>query len=69
MLTPSVRCGYALTMNESTYTISEAAARIGVSVGTLRRWDREGLLVPARTLGGDRRYSEEDINKARGNAA
>lgn len=56
-------------MNETTYTISEAAARIGVSVGTLRRWDREGILVAARTLGGDRRYTESDISKALGKSA
>ena len=56
-------------MNKDSYTISEAAARIGVSVGTLRRWDREGLLTPARTLGGDRRYTEDDIHKATGEAA
>ena len=56
-------------MNETTYTISEAAARIGVSVGTLRRWDREGILVAARTLGGDRRYTDDDISKALGKSA
>lgn len=56
-------------MNETTYTISEAAARIGVSVGTLRRWDRENILTPARTLGGDRRYTESDISKALGKSA
>lgn len=56
-------------MNETTYTISEAAARIGVSVGTLRRWDRENILTPARTLGGDRRYTDDDISKALGKSA
>ena len=56
-------------MNETTYTISEAAARIGVSVGTLRRWDRENILTPARTLGGDRRYTDQDIDKALGKTA
>ena len=56
-------------MNQSRYTTSEAAARIGVSVSTLRRWDREGILKPSRTLGGDRRYTEDDINKATGKAA
>lgn len=53
-------------MNENTYTISEAAARIGVSVGTLRRWDRDNILTPGRTLGGDRRYTDSDISKALG---
>ena len=33
------------------------ASRLGVTVGTLRRWDRDGKLTPAlRTVGGHRRY-------------
>lgn len=37
--------------------ICELAAAIGVSIGTLRRWDREGVLKPqARTPGSHRRY-------------
>ncbi|MHA1519893.1 MAG: MerR family DNA-binding transcriptional regulator [Promethearchaeota archaeon] len=30
---------------------------MGVSVVTLRRWDRAGTLNPLRTLGNHRRYS------------
>ena len=56
-------------MNEKRYTISEAAAQIGVSISTLRRWDREDILKPSRTLGGDRRYTEDDIHKATGEAS
>ena len=38
-------------------SISESAAIIGVSVSTLRRWDKNGLLHPDQyTLGGHRRY-------------
>lgn len=39
----------------------DAAARLGITVDTLRRWDREGLIDSERTPGGQRRYSEEDI--------
>ncbi len=37
-------------------TIGEAAAVLGVSVSTLRRWEAEGKITPARTAGGQRRY-------------
>jgi len=38
-------------------SIKEAAAELGVSQGTLRRWEREGKIQPERTQGGTRRYS------------
>ena len=42
--------------------ISEAARRLGVTTGTLRRWEREGKFVPAfRTVGGERRYSAAQV--------
>jgi len=42
------------------YKIGEFAKKIGVHVDTLRRWDREGKLKPAKvTAGGTRYYSEE----------
>ncbi|MBS7351165.1 MAG: MerR family DNA-binding transcriptional regulator, partial [Comamonas sp.] len=37
--------------------IKEAAQALGVSTQTLRRWEREGKLLPdGRTAGGRRRY-------------
>ncbi|AJQ95709.1 IS607 family transposase [Gynuella sunshinyii] len=36
--------------------IGEAAALLGVSVTTLRRWEVEGKLIPERTMSGHRRY-------------
>jgi excisionase family DNA binding protein len=36
---------------------TEAAAYLGVSLVTLRRMEKQGLLSPYRTLGGHRRYS------------
>jgi len=44
-------------------SIGEAAVIIGVSVGTLRRWDREGSFHPTtRTPGQHRRYSLVEIH-------
>lgn len=46
-------------------TISEVSAEIGVSPQTLRVWEAKGLLQPERTDGGQRRYSEELVARAR----
>jgi MerR family transcriptional regulator/heat shock protein HspR len=43
------------------YVISVAAELAGVHPQTLRIYERKGLLDPARTVGGSRRYSEQDI--------
>ncbi len=43
------------------YVISVAAELAGVHPQTLRIYDRKGLLDPARTAGGSRRYSDADI--------
>ncbi|WP_037571490.1 MerR family transcriptional regulator [Phaeacidiphilus oryzae] len=44
-------------------TIGEAARRTGVSVHTLRYYERTGLMAasPHRTSGGSRRYSAADL--------
>lgn len=43
------------------YVISVAAELAGVHPQTLRIYERKGLVVPARTSGRSRRYSEYDI--------
>src|ERR1043165_7010776 len=43
------------------YIISVAAELAGVHAQTLRIYERKGLIAPARTQGGSRRYSERDI--------
>jgi MerR family transcriptional regulator/heat shock protein HspR len=47
------------------YVISVAAELTGVHPQTLRIYERKGLLDPARTVGGSRRYSERDIERLR----
>ena len=47
------------------YVISVAAELAGVHPQTLRIYERKGLLDPARTVGGSRRYSEFDIAQLR----
>jgi MerR family transcriptional regulator, heat shock protein HspR len=45
--------------------ISVVAALAGVHPQTLRIYERKGLVDPARTGGGSRRYSERDIERLR----
>src|SRR5262245_19151268 len=47
------------------YIISVAAELAGVRPQTLRIYECKGLLDPARTGGGSRRYSDADINQLR----
>src|SRR5690242_7952387 len=47
------------------YVISVAAELAGVHPQTLRIYERRGLLDPARTDGGSRRYSQRDIDRLR----
>ena len=43
--------------------ISVAAQLAGLHPQTLRVYEREGLLDPARSVGGTRRYSRRDIDR------
>ncbi len=45
------------------YVISVAAELAGVHPQTLRIYERKGLVDPARTQGGSRRYSDDDIDR------
>jgi MerR family transcriptional regulator, heat shock protein HspR len=47
------------------YGISVAAELVGMGVQTLRLYESRGLLEPARTAGGTRRYSERDLDRLR----
>jgi DNA-binding transcriptional MerR regulator len=46
-----------------TLTIQEVSRRCGVSTHTLRFWEKEleGVIVPQRTTGGQRRYTMENL--------
>ncbi|HWC09796.1 MAG TPA: MerR family transcriptional regulator [Acidimicrobiales bacterium] len=52
-------------IDRGVYVISVAAELAGVHPQTLRIYERRGLLDPARTGGGSRRYSERDIQRLR----
>jgi MerR family transcriptional regulator, light-induced transcriptional regulator len=50
--------------------IAAVARRTGVGEHTLRKWEqRYGVLHPTRTVGGQRRYSEDDVGRVQWLAA
>jgi MerR family transcriptional regulator, heat shock protein HspR len=51
--------------DRAVYVISVAAELAGVHPQTLRIYERKGLVDPARTAGGSRRYSDADIDQLR----
>ena len=50
---------------KAVYIISVAAELAGVHPQTLRTYERKGLIKPARTAGGTRRYSAKDVDRVR----
>lgn len=50
-------------MNDETpvLTVTQAAVLAGMHAQTLRQYDRLGLVVPSRTAGRGRRYSQRDV--------
>ena len=51
--------------SRAVYVISVAAELAGLHPQTLRIYERKGLVDPARTGGGSRRYSDADIAQLR----
>ena len=59
---PVVSQGWA-DLDQGLFSISVAAELAGLHPQTLRLYEREGLLDPARSPGGTRRYSRNDITR------
>ena len=53
-------------MAKQTYTASEAAAALGISLDTLRRWDKAGRLKVERDRSNRRVVSAAEIDRLRG---
>jgi molybdopterin-binding protein len=49
-----------------TYTASEAAQALGISLDTLRRWDRQGRIRVTRDAANRRLVSAREIDRLRG---
>jgi molybdopterin-binding protein len=55
-------------MPKETYTASEAAKSLGISMDTLRRWDREGRIRTERDRANRRIVPASEIERLRGDA-
>jgi DNA-binding transcriptional MerR regulator len=51
-------------MEEKIYDIAEFAKLVRVSVKTLQRWDREGILKARRKASNRRYYTEQELKQA-----
>jgi molybdopterin-binding protein len=51
---------------KTVYTASEAAQALGISLDTLRRWDREGRIKTKRDAGNRRVVTAREIERLRG---
>ena len=56
-------------MAKQVYTASEAAAALGISLDTLRRWDRAGRVRVERDPSNRRIVAAEEIDRLRGDGA
>lgn len=56
-------------MPKQTYTASEAAAALGISLDTLRRWDKAGRLRVQRDQSNRRVVAAAEIDRVRGDAS
>ena len=55
-------------MPKQAYSATEAARELGISVDTLRRWDREGRIRTERDSANRRVVALEEIERLRGEA-
>lgn len=56
-------------MPKEIYSASEAAAAIGISLDTLRRWDKAGRIRVARDARNRRVVAAAEVDRLRGDAA
>jgi molybdopterin-binding protein len=57
---------YARSVPKRAYTATEAARELGISVDTLRRWDRDGRIRTKRDSANRRLVAPEEIDRLRG---
>ena len=53
-------------MPRQSYSASEAASALGISLDTLRRWDREGRIRTVRDKANRRRVPAAEVERLRG---
>jgi MerR family transcriptional regulator/heat shock protein HspR len=58
-----VPAGSSPGAGDAVYGITVAAGMVGMDPQSLRLYERRGLLSPARTVGGTRLYSADDVER------
>ena len=53
-------------MKKTLISIGKASEMLDVTISTLRNWERNGKLIPIRTLGKHRKYDLRDIEQLQG---
>ena len=56
-------------MAKQTYSASEAASALGISLDTLRRWDKAGRIKVSRDASNRRVIAADEINRLRGDGS
>jgi DNA-binding transcriptional MerR regulator len=64
-MSPSGPADQQVASSRGVYGISVAAELVGSSPQNLRLYEARGLLSPARSDGGTRRYSNDDLHRLR----
>lgn len=54
-----------IASNEPVYTISTAARLLGISVHTMRMYEKQHLIIPFKSESNQRMYSQSDIERLR----
>src|SRR6266511_208885 len=67
-MSPSRRLPGSTRSSERTMTAGEAARALGISVDTLRRWDREGRIRTTRDNANRRRVPAREVERLSGRA-
>jgi len=60
---PAPDAGHRPGPAQAVYGISVAAELAGMGAHSLRLYEQHGLVVPARSAGGTRRYSDDDLSR------
>lgn len=53
---------------EPPLSAGQAAAALGISIDTLRRWEKAGKIAAFRTAGGQRRFEPSEVARIKGQA-
>lgn len=66
---PPMSDTHSYESSEVLLAIGDAARALGVTVGTVRRWESEGKISAQRTVGGQRRFARSEVERVMAEAS